>query len=238
VTRAAARQGFEAFITDAVEATYREFNVVAALQGVRVPGSGMIDRLLKRSDALDRRVVQPELRAFRADVIDQFDVLLAYVASGEDIEAYREELLAADRYAQSIRDSVPPDRRERLEDRLVARQKALGDAIEPIVASARDDYWAALLESFDREGAIALVEDHFEFTGPLREERDAFVLRTEIDPGDVLSGVESLLGGAMPTITVEYTDEAVRAMRHAEQQVIAETRAEIEDRFDAAAAGE
>lgn len=238
MTGAAARQGFEAFITDAVEATYREFNVVAALQGTRTPGSGTIDRLLKRSDALDRRVVQPELRAFRADVIEQFDVLLAYVASGEDIEAYREDLLAADRYAQSIRDSVPPDRRERLEDRLVERQRALGDAIEPIVASPRDDYWAALLESFDREGAIALVEDHFEFTGPLREERDAFVLQTEIDPGDVLSGVGSLLGSAMPTITVEYTDEAVRAMRHAEQQVIAETRAEIEERFDAAAAGE
>lgn len=238
MTRAAAREGFEAFITDAVETTYREFNVVAALQGTRTPGSGTIDRLLKQSDALDRRVVRPELRAFQADVLDQFDVLLEYVTSGEDIGAYREELLAADRYAQSMREGVSPERRERLEDRLIARQERLGDAIEPIVASARDDYWAALAETFDREGALALVEEHFEFTGPLREHRDAFVLRTRIDPGDVLSGVGSLLGGAMPTITVEYTDEAVRAMRTAERQVIAETKAEIEERFDAADAGD
>jgi len=234
VTRAAAREAFETFITDAVEATYREFNVVAALQGARTPGSGTVDRLLKRSDALDRRVVRPELRAFRADVIDQFDVLLAYVTSGEDVEAYREELLAADRYANSMREGLPPDRRKRLEDRLLARQRRLGDAIEPIVASPRDGYWPALLEAFDREGALALIEEHFEFTGPLREERDAFALRTRIDPADVLPGVGSLLGSAMPEITVEYTDEAVRAMREAERRVIAETRAEIRERFDAA----
>jgi len=234
VTRAAAREGFEAFITDAVEATYREFNVAAALQGARTPGSRTIDRLLKQSDALDRRVVRPELRAFRADVIEQFEVLLEYVTAERGIEAYREELLAADRYAQSIRDTVSPDRRERLEDRLLERQKRLGDAIEPIVTAAQDEYWAALLETFDRAGALALVEENFEFTGPLGEERDAFVLRTVIDPGQILSGVGSLLGGAMPTITVEYTDEAVRAMRTAEKRVIAETQAEIEERFDAA----
>ena len=57
VTREAAREGFRAFIGDAVDATYREFNVVAALQGAHTPGSGTIDRLLKQSDALDRRYV-------------------------------------------------------------------------------------------------------------------------------------------------------------------------------------
>ena len=234
MTRTAAREGFQAFIADAVEHTYREFDVVAALEGTHGPGSDTIDRLLKRSDALNRRVVRPELRAFRTDVIDQFDVLLEYVASGDDIEAYREELLAADRYAQSMRDTLPRDRRERLRSRLLARQRRLGEAIEPIVAAEEDAYWAALLETFDREEALELVEERFTFTGPLREDRDAFVLQTEIDPGDVLSGVGSLLGGVLPTITVEYTDEAVRAMRNAEKQVIADTQVEIEARFDAA----
>jgi len=134
-----------------------------------------------------------------------------------------------------MRDTVSPERRERLEDRLLARQKRLGDAVEPIVTSEKEEYWTALLETFDREGAITLVEEHFEFTGPLRENRDAFVLQTEIDPGEILSGVGSLLGGAMPTITVEYTDEAIRAMRKAEQRVIAETRDEVRQRFDATA---
>jgi hypothetical protein len=237
VTRGAAREGFETFITEAIETTYREFNVVAALQGARTPGSGTVDRLLKRSEALDRRVVQPELRAFRADVVDQFDVLLEYVTAEEGIEPYREKLLAADRYAESIREDVPADRRKRLENRLVARQKRLGDAIEPIVNSSHGEYWTALLETFDRDDALALVEEHFEFTGPLREDRDAFALQTRIDPGEILSGVGSLLGGAMPTITVEYTDEAVRAMRTAERQVIAETKTDVERRFDAAGDG-
>ena len=237
MTRVAAQEGFEAFISEAIEITYREFNVITALQGVHTPGSGTVDRLLKQSDTLDRRVVRPELRAFRADVMEQFNVLLEYVTSDAGIEAYRDELLATDRYAQSIRDSVAPERRERLQDRLVARQKRLGDAIEPIVTSPHEEYWAALLEQYDREGALALVEENFEFTGPLRADRDGFALQTQIDPSDVLSGVGSLLGDAIPAFTVEYTDEAVRAMRTAERQVIAETKADVERRFDAHGSG-
>lgn len=233
MTRAAAREGFEAFISEAIEITYREFNVVTALQGVRTPGSGTVDRLLKQSDALDRRVVRPELRAFRADVMEQFSVLLRYVTSDAGIDAYREELLATDRYAQSLRDSLPPERRKRLQDRLVARQKRLGDAIEPIVTSPHEEYWAALITEYDREAALALIEEHFEFTGLLRKETDAFAFETRIDPSDILSGVGSLLGNAIPAFTVGYTDEAVRAMRTAERQVIAETKAELERRFDA-----
>jgi len=232
VTRAAAFEGFEEFIGEAVRATYREFNVVAALQGANTPGSDVVDRLLKRSDTLDRRVVRPELRAFQSDVIDQFEVLLSYVDSGEPIEAYREELLAADRYAQSMRESVSGERRERIEDLLLERQQGLGDAIKPIVASPEDSFRPAVVDAFDREAALSLIETHFEFTGPLQEHPDAFVLQTRIDPGDVLSGAASLLGGAMPSLTVEYTDEALRAMETAEREVIAETKAEIEDRFD------
>ncbi|MFB6295406.1 MAG: hypothetical protein ABEH66_01010 [Halobacteriales archaeon] len=233
MTRAAALEGFEEFIGEAVQATYREFNVVAALQGANTPGSNVVDRLLKQSEALDRRVVRPELRAFQSDVIDQFEILLSYVDSGEPIGAYREDLLAADRYAKSLRESVSGERRERLEDLLVERQQRLGDAIEPIVASPDDSFWRALVESFDREAAQHLIETHFEFTGPLQTHPDAFVLQTRIDPGDILSGPASLLGSAMPSLTVEYTDEALRAMRAAEAEVIRETQAEVEDRFDA-----
>ncbi|MFB6228770.1 MAG: hypothetical protein ABEH88_09470 [Halobacteriales archaeon] len=231
MTRVAAQEGFEAFISEAIEITYREFNVITALQGVHTPGSGTVDRLLKQSDTLDRRVVRPELRAFRADVMEQFNVLLEYVTSHAGIEAYREELLATDRYAQSLRDSLSPERRKRLQDRLVARQKRLGDAIEPIVTSPHDEYWSALVEEYDRNAALALIEENFEFTSLLREERNAFAMEVRIDPADVLSGVGSLLGSAIPAFTVEYTDEAVRAMRTAERRVIAETRAEVESRF-------
>ncbi len=237
MTRAAAQKGFETFIAEAIQLTYREFNVITALQGVNTPGSGTIDRLLKQSDTLDRRVVRPELRAFRADVMEQFDILLDYVTSDADIDAYRDELLATDRYAQSLRDSIPPERQNRLRNRLVVRQKRLGDAIEPIVTSPHDEYWVALIEEYDRESALCLVEENFEFTGLVREERDAFAMEARVDPSDVLSGIGSLLGDAIPAFTVEYTDEAVRAMRTAERQVIAETKAEVERRFDADGSG-
>lgn len=232
MTRTAARDGFETFIDAAIEKTYSEFSVASALQGTRGPGSNVIDRLLKQSDALDRRVVKPELRAFRSDVLSQFEVVLDYATGEEPIERYREELLAADRYAKSMRPTLGAERAAEIRDRLVDRQRRLGDAVEPIVASPEAEFWPAVEQALEEAQAIDLVETHFEFTGPLRDDRDAFVLETTIDAGEILSGFAGLLAGAAPTFSVEYTDEAVRAMRAAEQAIVAETTAEVRSRFD------
>jgi hypothetical protein len=231
VTRQAAREGFETFVDDAIAVTAEEFSVARALrQGVRGPGGRVVDRLLKDSDALWERVVRPELDAYRDQICTQFDVVLDYVADDAGIDAYRADILAVDSYAEALRDTVRGERRERIHDDLVARQQALGDAVAPLVAAPEEEFWAALATAYDHDRAVSLVEDHFAFTGPLRAERDAYVMATTFDPADVLGGFGSLLGG-LPTVEVEYTDEAIRSMRRAEQTVIAETKREITRRF-------
>ena len=75
----------------------------------------------------------------------------------------------------------------------------------------------------------SLVEDHFAFTDPMQDHRRAFRMATEIDPGEVLGG--GLLVSRLPTIEVEYTDEALRSMRRAERRVIRETKEEIARRY-------
>ena len=74
-----------------------------------------------------------------------------------------------------------------------------------------------------------LVETQFAFSQPIRENRDAFRLSTTLNLSDLLGGFRLLPGN--PTVAVEYTDEALRALQHAEQQVTAKANAEITRQF-------
>lgn len=221
--------GFERFVTDAVDATRREFRVGRALRGTGLGlGGSVVDRLRRNADTLEKRVVEPELRTYRQQSIEQFDVVLDYVEGEDPIEAYRSRLIAADGYLDSIDPAAPETTREAVADEVVARLERLGDAVEPIAAHPADEFWVPVREQFDRESATALVEEAFPFTGPLRRHRDAFAFTVEIDPGDVLGG----LARGLPSVSIEYTDEAIRAMRRAERRVVRETKSEVADRFD------
>lgn len=233
MTRRAVESGFERFVDEAITATAEEFSVSRALRrGTRGPGRGVVDRLLTDSDALRRRVVQPELDGYRRRTIDQFDLLLDWVESDDDLERYRAELLDADAFAAAIRDSVSTDRQQELEDVLLGRLERLGRAVEPVVAAPETEFWPAVRATLTAEQARELVADHFAFTWPVREHRDAFELSTRFEASEVLGGLGGLLGGGLPTVEVAYTDEAIRAMRRAERQVIAEANREIDRRFE------
>jgi len=222
--------GFERFVGDAVEATRREFSVGRALRGTGFgPGGEVLDRLRKNADALERRVVEPELREYRRRSVEQFDVVLRAVESDEPFASFADELLAADSYLDSLDPEASAATRESVEEAVLTRLERLGEGVEPIVAHASDEFWVAVRESFDREAAHELVEDAFPFTGPLRRHRDAFAFTVAVDPGEILG---SPLARGLPTVSVDYTDEAVRAMRRAEKQVVHDTKAAVDERFD------
>lgn len=230
VTREAVESGFEQFVDQTIERTAAEFSVARAMRnGTRGIGGSLVDRLLKNNDTLQRRVVQPELDDYRRQTMEQFSVLMDYVESGEPFERYRDRLLATDGFASAISSRR---RKDELRDLLADRQRRLGEAVAPVVETPESEFWPAVRASLDAEEAASLVEQHFAFTWPLRENRGAFELSTSFEPKDVLGGVGGLLGGGLPTVEVTYTDEAIRAMRRAEQQVIAEALREIERQFE------
>ena len=232
MTRAAVREGFERYVDRALDRTAEAFRVTRALREGG-PGSGVVDRLLGNSDLLRERVVRPELGAHRAQVLDQFETLLDFVESGDDIGAYREPLLAADAYDDALRPDLPAEQRARVRDRLVERQRRFGEAITPLVTAEQEAFWPAVTTILPHEEAVALVENHFAFTGPLRDHPGAFRMAVRFDPGEVLGGLAGLgaaLGG-LPTVEVDYTDEALRAMRRAEEAVIADTKRDLAERY-------
>ena len=230
MTRQAARSGFEGFVEDALAYTEREFSVAGALQSDATgPGGKVVDKLLSDSEAVRERVVRPELDAYREQILAQFGVLLDAIESDEGVEAYRVELLETDAYDANLRPDLPADRRSALRDRLFERQRDLATAVAPLVETSEDEFWAAAASAFDREAMTSLVEDHFAFTDPMQDHRRAFRMTTRVDPGKVLGG--GLLVSRLPTIEVEYTDEALRSMRRAERRVIRETKEEIARRY-------
>jgi hypothetical protein len=229
MTREAALEGFERFVAEAVDATRREFSVGRALRGTGLGvGGAVVDRLRENTDALERRVVEPELRTYRDRSVDQFEVVLDYVESDDPIDAFERELVEADSYLESLDPAASAATRQAVEDDVVGRLERLGDAVEPVVDHPADDFWGAVTGAFDRAEAHRLVEDTFPFTDPLRRHRRAFAFTVDIDPADVLGGV---LSAGLPSVSIDYTDEALRAMVRAEQHVVTDTKSTIDDQF-------
>jgi hypothetical protein len=229
VTREAVVEGYERFLGDAVEQTVEAFSLTRAVQnGVETPGSGLVDKLLKNSERVQQTVVQPELEAFRDRAFEQFDVLLDYAESDEGIEAYRDPLTSVGAFETELRDDLSPERREEVLDFMVGRYERFGDALVPLLESDETEFWPAAVAALTADQANELVEEHFRYTKPLREYPDAFRLVATVDASDVI-GPFGLLAGSL---TVVYTDEAVRATAAAEDAVIREAKGEIDSRFD------
>jgi hypothetical protein len=229
VTREAVVEGYERFLGDAVEQTVEAFSLTRAVQnGVETPGGGLVDKLLKNSERVQQTVVQPELEAFRDRAFEQFDVLLDYAESDEGIEAYREPLTSVGAFETELRDDLSPERREEVLDFMVGRYERFGDALVPLLESDETEFWPAAVAALTADQAHELVEEHFRYTKPLREYPDAFRLVATVDASDVI-GPFGLLAGSL---TVVYTDEAVRATAAAEDAIIREVKGEIDSRFD------
>jgi len=230
MSREAAIEGYERFLTSAIEATREEFSARRALRGSALePGGLVVDHLRRTVTTLERMVVEPELAAHRARALSQFEIVVEYAASEEPIEVFADEILERDSYLEVLRTDLPKRRRETIRNEVVDRNRRLGDAVVPIVERPEDGFWPAMEAAFDRSGALAFVDRVVSFTTPLRRHPDAFVFQSRIDPGDLLDGP---LVSSLPAAGIEYTDEAIRAMCRAEERVGHEARAEVRDRFD------
>lgn len=230
MSRRAAKVGFESFLDETLDAIHSEFSVARTLEGTGFgAGGAVVDRLLENTGALERHIVEPELAGYREQLIAQFEVLMDYVESDEPLSTYEADLLAHDIFVGALGPDVPERNRELVIDDVLESLQRLADGIEPIVDRPEDEFWAAAEGAFDRPEALELVEDAFPFTGPLRGREALYAFEAHVEPKEIL-GPFAL---AIPSFTVDYTDEAVRSMTKGERRVIDELKREIEARFEA-----
>lgn len=229
MTREAVEEGFELFLENAIEVTFEEFSVSRAFRGSQGSAGAVVDKLLKNSDALHRRVVAPEIEAYRRQTLGQFGLVLDYVDNKSSIEQYKREILEAGPVVESIRTDISRKRRQTVRESLFDQHRGLGKAVEPLLEAEESSFWSAVTSVLSREEAMSLVSRHFAFTQPLRDHRDAIAMKATVDPDSILGG----LAGMLPTrsFEVEYTEEALRSMYRAEQSVIQDAEQEISQRF-------
>jgi hypothetical protein len=225
MTRQAVLDGFERFVSDAIEQTASEFSISRALGGV-----GLIDRVVGDSETFHERFVAPELAAYETDTLAQFEVVLDWVESDEPFDAFRDQILATGPVTDSLRDDLSQERRAEVHDRLLGHHRALGSAVEPLVVSPESDFWGCVRTELDEDTATQLVEAHFAFTDPLLDHRDAFAMTKTVDISDYAGGFGRLFG--REAVEVDFTDEAFRAMRHAEQNVVADAKTAVAEQFE------
>lgn len=227
MTRAAAREGMEYYLGRLVKHAYESFDVGAALRGTTALGGSILGALLDRSDTLETRVVEPELQRYRRKAMNQFESILDYAVTDEPIDVHRDRLLAADQYMAAMKDDLPQERRETIEDALLERAVTIGDAVEPIVAAPETDFWDAVMHAYEEQEAREAVRRSVSFTGPLKRYPDAFTFAVTIDPADIIGP----LGVGAPSFSVEYTDEATRCLSSAESAIRQEVDRDVARRY-------
>ena len=62
----------------------------------------------------------------------------------ETVSAYADDVLARDLYWDTLRRDVRGERRQEIKERLLARQRAFGDDLAPLVAADSDDFFGAI----------------------------------------------------------------------------------------------
>jgi hypothetical protein len=210
-----------------IEVAHEEFDPVRALRR-GAGGSRTVSRLVKRNAVLDRHVVRPEIETYRDRARRQVETMLDAVEASVPVEERRDELLDADVYYGALAPDASPAAREAVEEAVIRRFRDVAAAVEPVVASPAGEWWPAVERELDAGQARELVDANFSFSEEMRTHRRAFAFETRLDPGELLGG----LGRALPAVSVEYTDESLRAMGRAEAAVRRQFEREIDRRFE------
>ncbi|MGK2230390.1 MAG: hypothetical protein ACI9QA_000543 [Methanobacteriota archaeon] len=182
---------FEEFMEEIIDDALSEFEPLRVVNINRLPGNSTAKSVL-------RPVIEDELRRFRANIENQFGIVMDYAETG-DTEKHRREFLRSDIFYQNFEGS---DRR-RLERDLTERMKNMGDDMAPLLKTGEDNFWNAAVASYDEDEARRMLPKHFAYTDTVKGYQEDLNLTVEI-------------GSGLLSTEIEYTDEAMRVLGIAE----------------------
>ncbi|MFP4175202.1 MAG: hypothetical protein ACLFSW_05420, partial [Halobacteriales archaeon] len=147
---------FEEFMEEIIEDALSEFEPLRIVNMNRLPGNSTAKSVL-------RPLIENELRRFRANIENQFDIVMDYAETG-DADKHRREFLRSDIFYQNFEGSE----RRRLERDLTERMKNMGDDMAPLLETGKDDFWDAAVASYDEDEARRMLPKHFAYTDTVR----------------------------------------------------------------------
>ncbi len=203
MTEEAVRNQFDAFIDRMDRYVADEVNPLNAVDvEIRLP-----KRVL---EAVLRPLVRREVDSVGSTFERKFDIVVD-CAAGDTVEERRDEYLRADAFYVNADESV----RDELGRELVESLRTMSSNVRPLVESERDEFWEAVVEEYDEDGAKRAIRDGFDYSKTARKYADDVNLTVTVRAG-------------LLSKEIEYTDEAVRALTVAEERLRHDVTEEIE----------
>lgn len=210
MTEQAVRRQFDAFIDRMDRYVAEEVNPLNAVDSrIRLP-KGAVNAAL-------RPFVRSEVNTVGSSFEKKFSIVVD-CAAGDTVEDRREEYLRADAFYTSADRRV----REDLGRKLTESLRRMSGNVRPLVESEHDDFWEAVADVYDEEGAKKAILESFDYSGTAQKYADKVDLTVTVKAG-VLSK------------DIEYTDEAVRSLTAAEKRLRRDVTAEIEKLYSGSA---
>jgi hypothetical protein len=161
--------------------------------------------------------VRDELGGYRAMYNNQFRLVLEYAEDvaedGEaDFEKYRDETLEWDNFYVNYEG----DKKEELGDRLAERYRKIGEDLAPLVASDEDEFWDAARDTYTKDEIVGKLDHAFSYADIVEDYADDIDVRTP---------------PLLIFLRLRYTDEVIRALREAENDIFRKMRERANEVF-------
>jgi len=210
MTEKAVRKQFDAFIKRMDRYVAEEVNPLNAVDSrIRLP-KGAVNAAL-------RPFVRGEVDSVGSSFEKKFDIVVD-CAAGDTVEQRRDEYLRADAFYAN----ADPEMRGELGRELVESLRRMSENVKPLVESEHDEFWEAVADVYDEEGAKTAILESFDYSGTAQKYADRVDLTVTVRAG-ILSK------------EIEYTDEAVRSLTAAEKRLRRDVTAEIEKLYSGSA---
>ncbi len=222
MTREAALSGFRAMIDAGLAFVNAEFRIEHAVS--EADEQHVVDFVRTHEQTIERLVVAPAFVTYKRSALTQFEHVIDCIEADEPLSDHRRTLIAADPLLPAI-DSESEDRLNAVGS-IWSRIQWIQIAFEPIVTSESNDFWPALTTVFDRRSAEDRLLPALAFAAPAREHPGAFQFTIELGAVDDQYVPASLHSGSL-----EYTDEAIRALTRGERRLDSLIRRQLDERF-------
>jgi hypothetical protein len=166
-----------------------------------------------RIKSLLRDEIRQEMARVKTGFQEQSDFIVETAANGGATDDDKRKFLELDLYYSNY--FGDEERKEKFGNELGEYFEETVRNVAPLVASDEDDFWDAVVDVYDKDEAVEVLQSYFQRSEILGRYTDEMVLTMALDTG-------------LPIEEVEYTEESVRVFAAGE----AEMRDRVEEQAD------
>lgn len=163
-----------------------------------------IDLPADRIKSMLRDEIRQEMARVKSGFQEQTDHIIETAKKGEITAEDKRKFLETDIYYSNYFGDA--ERKEQFGDELTEYFEGAVEGIQPLVESDCDQFWDCVKETYGKEEATEMLQEHFRRSEILKKYTDEMVLTMALDTG-------------LPIEEIEYTEESVRVFGESEKHM-------------------